>query len=168
MTGETRRSPLLVEEDWWTVWFGLAILLIAPVCLATEGDLVRVLHRVEPDPLIRSQLSQIHRPPILFRLCASAHRCLRYGVVGRPSLAGRPIIPLTRWSVNHTSHASGREFTPAPRSELFSNRSLFFLSHGRAANPFEWRELGGRAFLVKEDPSTGMRCRAVEPAPHVK
>ena len=31
MTGEMRRSPLLVEEDWWTVWFGLAILLIATV-----------------------------------------------------------------------------------------------------------------------------------------
>jgi uncharacterized integral membrane protein (TIGR00698 family) len=31
MTGETKRSPLLVEEDWWTVWFGLAILLIATV-----------------------------------------------------------------------------------------------------------------------------------------
>jgi uncharacterized integral membrane protein (TIGR00698 family) len=29
MTGDTKRSPLLVEEDWWTVWFGLAILLIA-------------------------------------------------------------------------------------------------------------------------------------------
>jgi uncharacterized integral membrane protein (TIGR00698 family) len=31
MTGETKRSPLLVEEDWWTVWFGLAILLVAMV-----------------------------------------------------------------------------------------------------------------------------------------
>ncbi|MGD9253135.1 MAG: flagellin hook IN motif-containing protein, partial [Holophagae bacterium] len=31
MTGETDRSPLLTEEDWWTVWFGLAILLIATV-----------------------------------------------------------------------------------------------------------------------------------------
>jgi uncharacterized integral membrane protein (TIGR00698 family) len=31
MTGETKRSPLLVEEDWWTVWFGLAILLLATV-----------------------------------------------------------------------------------------------------------------------------------------
>jgi uncharacterized integral membrane protein (TIGR00698 family) len=31
MTGETKRSPLLVEEDWWTVWFGLAILLVATV-----------------------------------------------------------------------------------------------------------------------------------------
>jgi len=31
MTGETKRSPLLVEEDWWTVWFGMAILLIATV-----------------------------------------------------------------------------------------------------------------------------------------
>jgi uncharacterized integral membrane protein (TIGR00698 family) len=31
MTGGTKRSPLLVEEDWWTVWFGLAILLIATV-----------------------------------------------------------------------------------------------------------------------------------------
>ncbi len=31
MTSEKERSPLLVEEDWWTVWFGLAILLIATV-----------------------------------------------------------------------------------------------------------------------------------------
>mgnify|MGYP001829023194 CR=1 FL=1 len=31
MTGESKRSPLLTEEDWWTVWFGLAILLIATV-----------------------------------------------------------------------------------------------------------------------------------------
>jgi uncharacterized integral membrane protein (TIGR00698 family) len=31
MTGETDRSALLTEEDWWTVWFGLAILLIATV-----------------------------------------------------------------------------------------------------------------------------------------
>jgi uncharacterized integral membrane protein (TIGR00698 family) len=31
MTSEKKRSPLLVEEDWWTVWFGLTILLIATV-----------------------------------------------------------------------------------------------------------------------------------------
>jgi len=31
MTGEKMRNPLLVEEDWWTVWFGLTILLIATV-----------------------------------------------------------------------------------------------------------------------------------------
>lgn len=31
MTGEFKRSPLLAEEDWWTVWFGLAVLLIATV-----------------------------------------------------------------------------------------------------------------------------------------
>jgi uncharacterized integral membrane protein (TIGR00698 family) len=31
MTSEKTRSPLLVEEDWWTVWFGLIILLIATV-----------------------------------------------------------------------------------------------------------------------------------------
>jgi uncharacterized integral membrane protein (TIGR00698 family) len=31
MTGETKRSPLLMEEDWWTVWFGLAILLVATI-----------------------------------------------------------------------------------------------------------------------------------------
>jgi uncharacterized integral membrane protein (TIGR00698 family) len=31
MTSEKPRSPLLMEEDWWTVWFGLAILLVATV-----------------------------------------------------------------------------------------------------------------------------------------
>ena len=31
MTNEKKRSPLLVEEDWWTVWFGMTILLIATV-----------------------------------------------------------------------------------------------------------------------------------------
>jgi uncharacterized integral membrane protein (TIGR00698 family) len=31
MSSEMKRSPLLVEEDWWTVWFGLAILFIATV-----------------------------------------------------------------------------------------------------------------------------------------
>jgi len=31
MTSEKKRSPLLVEEDWWTVWFGLTILLVATV-----------------------------------------------------------------------------------------------------------------------------------------
>jgi uncharacterized integral membrane protein (TIGR00698 family) len=31
MTRENKRSPLLMEEDWWTVWFGLAILLFATV-----------------------------------------------------------------------------------------------------------------------------------------
>jgi uncharacterized integral membrane protein (TIGR00698 family) len=29
MNAETRRSPLLTEEDWWTVWFGLVILVVA-------------------------------------------------------------------------------------------------------------------------------------------
>jgi len=31
MSSEKKRSPLLVEEDWWTVWFGLAILIVATV-----------------------------------------------------------------------------------------------------------------------------------------
>jgi uncharacterized membrane protein YadS len=31
MTHEKKRHPLLAEEDWWTVWFGLAILLVATV-----------------------------------------------------------------------------------------------------------------------------------------
>ncbi len=31
MTDEKKRNPLFVEEDWWTVWFGLAILLVATV-----------------------------------------------------------------------------------------------------------------------------------------
>ncbi len=31
MTSEKKLSPLLVEEDWWTVWFGLTILLVATV-----------------------------------------------------------------------------------------------------------------------------------------
>jgi len=31
MTNKKTRSPLLVEEDWWTVWFGLTILLVATV-----------------------------------------------------------------------------------------------------------------------------------------
>ena len=31
MTSEKKYSPLLVEEDWWTVWFGLTILLIATI-----------------------------------------------------------------------------------------------------------------------------------------
>jgi len=31
MTSEKMRSPLLVEEDWWTVWFGLTFLLVATV-----------------------------------------------------------------------------------------------------------------------------------------
>ncbi len=29
MEQEERRSPLIADEDWWTVWFGLTILLIA-------------------------------------------------------------------------------------------------------------------------------------------
>ena len=29
MEQEKRRSPLIAEEDWWTVWFGLFILLVA-------------------------------------------------------------------------------------------------------------------------------------------
>ncbi len=41
MTGDAKRSPLLVEEDWWTVWFGLAILLVATVlgALALSGTI---------------------------------------------------------------------------------------------------------------------------------
>ena len=41
MSSEKERSPLLVEEDWWTVWFGLAILLIATVfgMLALSGNI---------------------------------------------------------------------------------------------------------------------------------
>ena len=41
MSSEKERSPLLVEEDWWTVWFGLAILLIATVfgMLALSGQI---------------------------------------------------------------------------------------------------------------------------------
>ncbi len=34
-----KKNPLITEEDWWTVWFGLAILLVATVLglLATSG-----------------------------------------------------------------------------------------------------------------------------------
>lgn len=41
MNAEKRRSALLTEEDWWTVWFGLAILLAATVLavLTLSGDL---------------------------------------------------------------------------------------------------------------------------------
>lgn len=41
MNAEKRRSDLLTQEDWWTVWFGLAILLIATVLavLTLSGDL---------------------------------------------------------------------------------------------------------------------------------
>ncbi len=41
MTNEKKRSPLLREEDWWTVWFGLAILLVATVLgvLALNGSI---------------------------------------------------------------------------------------------------------------------------------
>ena len=31
MTNGNKRNPLLAEEDWWTVWFGLALLLVATV-----------------------------------------------------------------------------------------------------------------------------------------
>jgi uncharacterized integral membrane protein (TIGR00698 family) len=31
MANEEKRSPLITEEDWWTVWFGLTILLVATV-----------------------------------------------------------------------------------------------------------------------------------------
>ena len=31
MTGDDKRNPLIAEEDWWTVWFGLVILLVATV-----------------------------------------------------------------------------------------------------------------------------------------
>jgi len=41
MTSEKKRSPLLVEEDWWTVWFGLTILLIATVLgILTLSDII--------------------------------------------------------------------------------------------------------------------------------
>ncbi len=41
MTDDKRRSPLLTQEDWWTVWFGLAILLAATAlgALALSGSL---------------------------------------------------------------------------------------------------------------------------------
>lgn len=41
MTRDSRRHPLLREEDWWTVWFGLAILLVATVLalLTHSGNL---------------------------------------------------------------------------------------------------------------------------------
>jgi uncharacterized membrane protein YadS len=31
MVNEKKRNPLIAEEDWWTVWFGLVILLVATV-----------------------------------------------------------------------------------------------------------------------------------------
>ena len=31
MANEKKRNPLITEEDWWTVWFGLSILLVATV-----------------------------------------------------------------------------------------------------------------------------------------
>ena len=31
MTQKKKRNPLIAEEDWWTVWFGLTILLVATV-----------------------------------------------------------------------------------------------------------------------------------------
>lgn len=31
MASATKRNPLIAEEDWWTVWFGLSILLVATV-----------------------------------------------------------------------------------------------------------------------------------------
>jgi len=41
MNAEKRRSALLTEEDWWTVWFGLFILLVATILAITtlSGDL---------------------------------------------------------------------------------------------------------------------------------
>jgi uncharacterized integral membrane protein (TIGR00698 family) len=41
MNAEKRRSPLLTEEDWWTVWFGLFILAVATVLamMALNGDI---------------------------------------------------------------------------------------------------------------------------------
>jgi len=40
MSDRKHRSPLLVEEDWWTVWFGLLILLAATIfgILALDGQ----------------------------------------------------------------------------------------------------------------------------------
>jgi len=41
MNAEKRTSALLTEEDWWTVWFGLFILLVAAILaiLTLSGDL---------------------------------------------------------------------------------------------------------------------------------
>ena len=41
MTDKKKRSPLLAEEDWWTVWFGLTILLVATVlgAMALSGNI---------------------------------------------------------------------------------------------------------------------------------
>ena len=41
MEQEKRRNPLIAEEDWWTVWFGLFILLVATVLaiMTLSGDL---------------------------------------------------------------------------------------------------------------------------------
>jgi uncharacterized integral membrane protein (TIGR00698 family) len=41
MNREKRRNPLITEEDWWTVWFGLFILLVATVLsiLAFSGSI---------------------------------------------------------------------------------------------------------------------------------
>ncbi len=41
MTLEKKRSPLLVEEDWWTVWFGLTVLAVATLLgvLALSGTM---------------------------------------------------------------------------------------------------------------------------------
>ena len=40
MKEEEKRHPLLTEEDWWTVWFGMAILLLATILgiLAVSGN----------------------------------------------------------------------------------------------------------------------------------
>jgi uncharacterized integral membrane protein (TIGR00698 family) len=44
MVDERHRSPLLAQEDWWTVWFGLFLLLAATVLgyLALEGHIAPV------------------------------------------------------------------------------------------------------------------------------
>ena len=44
MTKNETRSPLIAEEDWWTVWFGLIILLLATVLgiLSLSGQLSAV------------------------------------------------------------------------------------------------------------------------------
>ena len=44
MANGKHRSPLLAEEDWWTVWFGLFILLVATILgiLTLTGEISAV------------------------------------------------------------------------------------------------------------------------------
>ena len=41
MPGDKKRSPFLAEEDWWAVWFGLTIVVVATVlgALSLSGAL---------------------------------------------------------------------------------------------------------------------------------